>query len=68
MATVLMILVGVQSLVVCLFIVELQGDHAVQYRKNRISMSGVDLRTDDRGQQHLVLSLERQVDRDCVVI
>ncbi|MBN6741071.1 PD-(D/E)XK motif protein [Acidithiobacillus sp. MC6.1] len=50
----------------CLFIVELQGDHAAQYRKNTVTVNGidVDLRAGDQGQQHLVLALERQVDRD----
>ena len=50
----------------CLFIVELQGDYAAQYRKNAVTVNGidVDLRAGDQGQQHLVLALERQVDRD----
>jgi len=50
----------------CLFIVELQGDHAAQYRMNAVTVNGidVDLRAGDQGQQHLVLALERQVDRD----
>jgi hypothetical protein len=50
----------------CLFIVELQGNHAGQYRKNAVTVNGVDvdLRASDQGQQHLVLTLERQVDRD----
>lgn len=50
----------------CLFIVELQGDHAAQYRKNAVTVNGidVDLRAGVQGQQHLVLALERQVDRD----
>lgn len=50
----------------CLFIVELQGDHAAQYRKNAITVNGidVDLRAGDQGQQRLILALERQVDRD----
>ncbi|MCC6916694.1 PD-(D/E)XK motif protein [Nitrosomonas sp.] len=50
----------------CLFIVELHGDHAAQYRKNAVAVNGVDvdLRAGDQGQQHLVLALERQVDRD----
>ncbi|TAI82693.1 PD-(D/E)XK motif protein [Pectobacterium versatile] len=50
----------------CLFIVELQGDHAAQYRKNAVTVNGVDvdLRAGAQGQQHLVLVLERQVDRD----
>lgn len=50
----------------CLFIVELQGDHAAKYRKNAITVNGIDidLRAGDQGQQHLILTLERQVDRD----
>lgn len=50
----------------CLFIVELQGDHAAQYRKNAARVSGVDvdLRTGEHGQQRLILALERHVDRD----
>jgi hypothetical protein len=50
----------------CLFIVELQGDHAAEYRKNAVTVNGidVDLRAGDQGQQHLILTLERQVDRD----
>ena len=50
----------------CLFIVELHGDHTAQYRKNAVTVNGVDvdLRAGDQGQQHLVLALERQVDRD----
>src|SRR3546814_9749908 len=50
----------------CLFIVELHGDHAAQDRKNAVTVNGidVDLRAGDQGQQHLVLALERQVDRD----
>jgi hypothetical protein len=50
----------------CLFIVELQGDHMVQYRKNAVTVNGikVDLRGGNPGQQHLVLTLEKQVDRD----
>jgi Putative PD-(D/E)XK family member, (DUF4420) len=50
----------------CLFIVELQGDHTVQYRKDAVTVNGidVDLRGADLGQQHLVLTLEKQVDRD----
>lgn len=50
----------------CLFIVELYGNHAAQYRKNAVTVNGisVDLRAGDQGQQHLVLTLERQVDRD----
>lgn len=50
----------------CLFIVELQGDHAAQYRKNAVTVNGIeiDLRAGDKGPQRLVLALERQVDRD----
>lgn len=49
-----------------LFIVELYGDHTVEYRKNAVTVNGVDidLRVGNQGQQHLVLALERQVDRD----
>ncbi len=50
----------------CLFIVELQGDHADQFRKNVVTVHGidVDLRGGESGQQRLVLALEKQVDRD----
>lgn len=50
----------------CLFIIELWGDHAAQYRKNAVMVTGidVDLRAGDQGQQRLTLTLERQVDRD----
>lgn len=50
----------------CLFIIELQGDHTAQYRRNIVSVNGieVDLRAGDPGQQRLVLTLEKQVDRD----
>lgn len=49
----------------CLFIMELGGDHAAEFRKNtvRVNGIGVDLRT-DTGQQRLVLALEKQADRD----
>ena len=50
----------------CLFIVELQGDHTDQFRKNVVTVHGidVDLRGSEPGQQRLVLTLEEQVDRD----
>lgn len=50
----------------CLFIVELDGDHMVQYRKNVVTVNGikVDLRGGNPGQQRLVLTLDKQVDRD----
>lgn len=51
---------------VCLFIVELLGDHRAHYRKGAVSMHGigVDLRDGDAGRQRLVLTLEKEVDRD----
>lgn len=50
----------------CLFILELRGDHTIQYRNNVTTVNGidVDLRAGDPGQQRLVLTLEKQVDRD----
>lgn len=50
----------------CLFIVDLCGDHTVQYRKGSVAVNGVDvdLRAGDQGRQRLVIALERQVDRD----
>lgn len=50
----------------CLFIMELQGDHTGQYRKNAVTVNGinVDLRGGDAGRQRLVLTLEKEVDRD----
>jgi len=50
----------------CLFIVELLGDHTLQFRKNIVTVNGidVDLRAGEPGQQRLVLTLEKQVDRD----
>jgi hypothetical protein len=50
----------------CLFVVELQGDHTGQFRKNVVTVHGidVDLRSGKSGWQRLVLTLEKQVDRD----
>ncbi len=50
----------------CLFIVELQGDHTDPFRENVVTVHGidVDLRGGEPGQQRLVLTLEKQVDRD----
>jgi hypothetical protein len=50
----------------CLFIAELQGDHTDQFRKNVVTVHGidVDLRGGEPGWQRLVLTLEKQVDRD----
>ena len=51
----------------CLFIIELQGDHSEQFRKDSISLHGISL--DLRGfdaptKQRLVLKLEKHVDKD----
>lgn len=50
----------------CLFIVELQGDHTAQYRKDAVTVRGidVDLRSGNADRQRLVLALEKEVDRD----
>lgn len=53
----------------CIFIVELEGNHAERFRENVTSVHGikVDLRIPDigaTGDQALVLTLERQVDKD----
>jgi len=50
----------------CLFIVELDGNHAAQFRADavRVRGIGIDLRAENPGKQRLVLSLEKQVDRD----
>lgn len=50
----------------CLFIIELQGDHAETFRKNPVVVQGidVDLRAGGPGQQRLVLTVEKKVDRD----
>lgn len=57
---------GRDTIGACLFIVELQGDHTTQFRKNPVTVHGidVDLRGGEPGQQRLVLTLEKQVDRD----
>src|SRR3546814_21157240 len=46
----------------CLFIVELHGDHAAQYRKNAVTVNGidVDLRAGDQRSE------ERRVGKECV--
>ncbi len=54
----------------CLLIVELNGDHGVQFRKDCATVHGigVDLRNGEQTQQQrLVLTLEKQVDRDLFV-
>jgi hypothetical protein len=50
----------------CLFIIELNGDHSSQYRMNTSTVKGicVDLRGEEPGQQRLILTLEKQADRD----
>ncbi len=50
----------------CLFIIELEGNHTTQYRKNVASVNGidVDLRAGEPRHQRLILTLEKQVDRD----
>ncbi|MFM9913110.1 MAG: PD-(D/E)XK motif protein [Methylophilaceae bacterium] len=49
----------------CLFILDLDGDLAENFRNNNVQMNGVevDLRTDG-SQQRLLLTLEKQADRD----
>ncbi|MDF3089935.1 MULTISPECIES: PD-(D/E)XK motif protein [Burkholderia cepacia complex] len=49
-----------------LFIVELQGDHTAQYRKDAVTVRGidVDLRSGGADRQRLVLALEKEADRD----
>lgn len=51
----------------CLLIVELAGDHRTQFGRDRTAVTGIniDLRQKSGAdRQHLVLSLEKQVDRD----
>lgn len=50
----------------CMFIIELDGDHIEQFRKNLVAVQGidVDLRAGEMGVQRLVLTLDKQVDRD----
>jgi hypothetical protein len=50
----------------CLFIIELKGDHTLQYRKDFIKVNGIviDLRSGGHEQQRIILSLQKQVDRD----
>ncbi|MEZ5367527.1 MAG: PD-(D/E)XK motif protein [Bryobacterales bacterium] len=51
----------------CLFILELNGDHAAQFQQNRVSVHGIriEMRLLDASRiQGLVLTLEQQVDRD----
>lgn len=51
----------------CLLVIELEGDHHAQFRKDGTSVHGigVDLRqSDEPHQQRLILTLEKHVDRD----
>ncbi len=51
----------------CLFIVELAGDHADEFRRGAVAVHGigVDLREGEfHGQQRLILTLDRNVDQD----
>lgn len=51
----------------CLLIIELDGDHTVQFRRDVISLHGigVDLQNGNiEGQQRFVLTLARHIDRD----
>jgi hypothetical protein len=50
----------------CLFVIELSGDNTAQYRKDGTTVHGigVDLRDSQAGVQRLVLTLQREVDRD----
>ena len=49
----------------CIFIVQLEGDHAVEFRRQAIRVNGIDVDLrNEGGQQRLVLTLEKQADRD----
>ncbi|MBY5883412.1 PD-(D/E)XK motif protein [Rhizobium leguminosarum] len=58
---------GRDSAAQCLLIVELSGDHTAQFRRDVVSLQGidVDLRNgDSAGQQRLILTLARHIDSD----
>lgn len=51
----------------CLFVVELEGDHAEQFRKDGTSVHGINVdlrRLDTTASQSLVMTLEKHVDKD----
>lgn len=50
----------------CLLLIELNGDHSAQFRKDAFRVQGIrlDLRQGEAGQQRLVLTLEKHVDQD----
>jgi hypothetical protein len=47
-----------------LFIIELEGEHTAQFRKNVSNVNGIGVDLREGGIQRFVLTLERQVDRD----
>ena len=51
----------------CIFVLELEGNHAEIYRKNTVSVHGIktDLRSiNDTGNQGLIVTLEKHIDQD----
>lgn len=51
----------------CLLIIELDGDHTAQFRRDVVSLHGISVglrNGDSAGQQRLVLTLARHIDRD----
>lgn len=51
----------------CLLIIELAGDHTHQFRRDRVSVRGIEVdlkRADSADTQNLVLTLQKHVDRD----
>ena len=50
----------------CLLIVELEGEHSVQFRRDAVQIQGIrlDLRQEGARQQRFVLTLEKHVDQD----
>lgn len=50
----------------CLLLIELDGDHGSQFRKDNFQVNGIrlDFRVSDEGQQRLVLTLEKHIDQD----
>lgn len=50
----------------CLLIIELEGEHGIQFRTDAVRIQGIrlDLRQEDARQQRLVLTLEKHVDQD----
>lgn len=50
----------------CLLIIELEGEHGIQFRKDAVRIQGIrlDLRQEDARQQRFILTLEKHVDQD----